>query len=530
MSQPWTSLYRPVTREDFVGNPSAVKEIEAWLKQWKSGKLSKFKALFLYGPPGIGKTSVVQVLAYEYDFDLIEINASDARNKNSLEEVLGKAIKQNVTLFGQLRLILLDEMDGLSGTNDRGGVSSIAKAIDESTSPIILVANTIKENMGERFSSILNKSKNVVFKPLTFQDVYTRLERIAQEQGIKVEAEVIDMIAMKSDGDLRSAIMDFETVSCGKNLVSISDLNVLSQRDRQDETPAILNRIFSATNLSDARQTIRQSMISYDDLFDWIYENLPTVIDDPHERLQALNQLSKADIYQTKAKQYDYRLLKYMFDLMTGGIAFSRCSSQGIGYTEQLNVAVLKAGLPPSSLQSRETSDGVEIKPTKEPGSNTWNKLNTELKKIGANWVYGKNVWVLPYYKEPQTKWRYIRTYHSRRRLDSVAEQIAYHCHTSKNRVKNEILLILSYMIQHDERFYNDTRRWMTDLPDKKLDYLRLLSFEKGPDDFVSLENYAKYKQRETQKMIEQIASDKESNLKNIERWLDDQKKAASWR
>ena len=529
MSQSWTSLYRPKKREDFVGNPTAVAAVEKWLKSWKK-KPPKKRAIFLYGPPGIGKTSIAQVLAIEYDFDLIEINASDARNKSSLEEVLGKAIKQNVTLFGQRRLILLDEMDGLSGSNDRGGVSFIAKAIDESTAPMILVANTVKENMEQKFSSILRKVTSIEFKPITFQETYEKLEKIAKEQGVEVHPDVLDMIAMKVDGDLRSAIVDLETICRGKTVVNPGDSDLLSKRDRQDLTPNILNRIFSATSLWEARQTIRQSMISYDDLYDWIYENLPTVIDNPSERVKALETMARADIHQRRARTHDYRLLKYMFDLMTGGVAFCRDKSEGTGYKDQLNVALRSAGLPPSKLSTQETHEGVMIKPNGWLGKDVWAKLNNNLKDIGAKWIYGKNVWILPYYKEPQLKWRYIKTYHSRRRMNSVTSQIAYNCHTSTDKVRNDILPLLTYMIRNNEEMYNETQAWMTKLPDRKLDHLRYMSFDKSPSDYASLENYAKYKQREIQKQIEASTKQKETDLKNIQRWLDDQKKLANWK
>jgi len=529
LSQSWTSLYRPTKREDFVGNPTAVAAIEKWLKSWKK-KLPKKRAIFLYGPPGIGKTSIAQVLASELDFDLIEINASDARNKSSLEDLLGKAIKQNVTLFGQRRLILLDEMDGLSGSNDRGGVSFIAKSIDESTAPMILVANTVKENMETKFSSILRKVTSIEFKPITFQETYEVLEKIAKDQGIEVHPDVLDMIAMKVDGDLRSAIVDLETISSGKTVVEPGDSDLLSKRDRHDLTPNILNKIFSATSLWEARQTIRQSIISYDDLYDWIYENLPTVIDDPNERVKALEMMARADIHQRRARSHDYRLLKYMFDLMTGGVAFCRHKSEGTGYKDQLYVALRLVGLLPSKLSTQETQDGIMIKPTGWLGKDVWGKLNNNLRDIGAKWIYGKNVWVLPYYKEPQLKWRYIKTYHSRRRMNSVTSRIAYNCHTSTDKVRNDILPLLTYMIHNSEEMFTETEAWMTNLPDRKLDHLRYMSFEKSPSDYASLENYAKYKQREIEKQIEAAKKQKETDQKYIQRWLDDQKKLAHWK
>ena len=117
--QPWTSQYRPQNRGDFVGNEQAVEELEKWIRSWRK-KPPKKRAAFLYGPPGIGKTSVAQVLAREHDYKLMEVNASDTRNKGSIEETLGKAVNQNVTIFGQRRMVLLDEMDGLSVDSKTG--------------------------------------------------------------------------------------------------------------------------------------------------------------------------------------------------------------------------------------------------------------------------------------------------------------------------------------------------------------------------------------------------------------------------
>lgn len=114
--------------------------------------------------------------------------------------------------------------------------------------------------------------------------------------------------------------------------------------------------------------------------------------------------------------------------------------------------------------------------------------------------------------------------------MNSVMNQIAYSCHTSTDKVRNEILPLLNYMVRNSEEIYNETEGWMTKLPDKKLDYLRYMSFNKSPSDYVNLESYAKYKQREIEKQIEEAKNQKETDLKNIERWLKDQKKLANWK
>jgi len=526
--QPWTSLYRPKNRGDFVGNEQAVEELEKWIRSWRK-KPPKKRAVFLYGPPGIGKTSVAQVLAREHDFNLVEVNASDTRNKGSIEETLGKAVKQNVTLFGQKRLVLVDEMDGLSGQQDRGGVSAVSKIIDQTTSPMILVANTIEENMQARFRKILKQVKSIEFKPVSSDQIVSKLEYISDDQGIKVHPDVLLEIALKSNGDLRSATNDLETMASGKKIVSPEDLEAIYQRDRLDSTPNILNKIFTSRDFLEARKTINQSMIKYDDLYEWIYENIPIVLDDPYERQEALEALSRADIYQRRARMNDYRLLKYFFDLMTGGIAFARKNSKGEGYRDQLDAAILGSGLSPSLIATISVPEGIMIKPNRWLGKDRWAKLNTSLRGLGARWVYGKNVWMLSYYREPQAKWRFIRTYHARRRMKSVTRQIASKAHTSSAKVGNEILPLLSHMIRKNETMYEEVSTWMLEAPDKKLDHLRYMSFDKKPSDFVSLENYAKYKQREMKKKVDNITKQTESDISNIERWLADEKKNASW-
>lgn len=528
-TQLWTNKYMPKNKEDFVGNQKAVEELEKWIKSWKKRPPSK-KAAFIYGPPGIGKTSVVHVLANYYGYELVEVNASDTRNKSSIEETLGKTVKQNITLFGRPRMVLIDEMDGLSGQQDRGGVSTIAKIIDETNSPIILVANTVEENMQDRFRSILRKTKSIEFKPLTFSEVYEKLVYISNDQGIDIQQNLLEEIALNSEGDLRSAIVDLETVARGKKTVTSEDLTVLNERDRLDYTPNILNKIFNSKSLWDARQTINESMISYDDLFDWIYENIPIVLDEPTERMQALDTLAKADIYQNRAKSYDYRLLKYMFDQMTGGISLTRRKSKGEGYKDQLISAIKSVGLTLSMIQFIDTPEGVMIKANTWLGKDKWASLNKNLRDAGARWIYGKNVWILPYYREPQAKWRYISTYHRRRRINSVVSVIARKCHTSSREARNEILPILSYMIQKDENTYNKVADWITDIHDKKLDHLRYQSFRKGPSDFASLENYSRYKEREIQKSITEADKQKETDQSNVDKWLEEEKKKASWR
>ena len=466
----WTSQYSPKSRQELTGNYEAINKLDKYMKSWKK-KSPKKRAAFVHGPTGTGKTIAVQLLAKENNYDLMEINASDQRTKKKIDEILGRTVTQNVTIFGRPRMILLDEMEGVSGQKDRGGISAIANLIKITRSPIILVATTIGENMEQKFRSLRDKATLIEFVSVSFGEIYSKLREITTDKKIVVNGDILDTIAMRSNGDLRSAINDLETVASGKESISSEDITWLGERDRQDRTPVILNRIFNARSLWEARHTISQSMIPYDNLFEWIYENLPLIIDHPKERLMALQALSSADIYQKRARTSNYRLLKYMFNNMTGGVSFSRSESKGLGLLKLVHIAIMKTGLPINNFSTTETPEGIMIKPNGWLGKKNWGELNQLLREKGARWAYGRNVWILPYYREPQTKWRYIRTFHNRRRRKEVALKIANKTHTSTQKAITETLPLLKIIYQAQPDSREELNQWL-ELEDKEQEYM----------------------------------------------------------
>jgi len=124
--------YRPVKIDDVIGQETTKKQVLSWISSPK-------KALLLHGPPGVGKTSLIEAIANEKKLDLLELNASDERTAEKIESVLGNTIKQK-SLFKKGKLILLDEIDGLA-SSDKGGASTVIKIIKESMFPVILTAN-----------------------------------------------------------------------------------------------------------------------------------------------------------------------------------------------------------------------------------------------------------------------------------------------------------------------------------------------------------------------------------------------------
>ncbi|MGE5574893.1 MAG: AAA family ATPase, partial [Ignavibacteria bacterium] len=128
----WVEKYRPKNIEDIVGNEEAKSLFIEWLKNKRHTK----KAVLLYGPPGVGKTALANAAAKEFGFTIIEMNASDTRSEKAVNAVAKPATSYMAldNFSGATKksgnMLFLDEVDGIAGNEDRGGVNAIIKIIE----------------------------------------------------------------------------------------------------------------------------------------------------------------------------------------------------------------------------------------------------------------------------------------------------------------------------------------------------------------------------------------------------------------
>ncbi|MEM2874105.1 MAG: replication factor C large subunit [Candidatus Nanoarchaeia archaeon] len=267
MSQTWIKKYEPKRTEEVVGQKSIIEYVTNFIKYFP--KVSK-KALLLHGPTGTGKTCIVKAIANQFNLELIELNASDYRNANAIATTLMPAAKQ-ASLFGQQKLILIDEVDGLSGQQDRGGVSSVIEVIKESNFPIILTAN---DAFDDKLKSLRTYCTLVELKPLATSDILARLNEICTKEGILYEPLALQMLAATANGDLRAAINDLQMLSDKNKELKREELRLWS-REQKEALFTILKLIFKSYDTKAVYRMFDYIEDDLEELMMWIDQNLP---------------------------------------------------------------------------------------------------------------------------------------------------------------------------------------------------------------------------------------------------------------
>lgn len=320
----WTEKYRPKSLSDVVGNDAAVKALRQWAMTFGSGK----KAVILYGSPGVGKTSAALALANDLGWEYIEMNASDQRNKNIVQQIAGSASKAG-TFEGVRgrRLIVLDEADNLSGNQDRGGESAILNVIKTTDQPIILIAN----DLYALSKPLRDAALTIPFRTILSTSIAKTLRRICAEEQIKCDPDALMKIAERTS-DLRSAINDLQAAAQGKDNVMLADV-ATGERDVPETIFKVMDLIFRGKDMQEALKATYDLDENPEDLIGWVDENLPReYVDDDLER--GFEALSRADVYLGRVRRrMDYGMWRYAGFMQVCGVNRARRRRFG-GYTK----------------------------------------------------------------------------------------------------------------------------------------------------------------------------------------------------
>lgn len=315
--EPWTRKYQPRSFSEVYGQEKAVAAIKDFIANFRK---QKKRALLLYGPAGSGKTCSAVAAASELDMELLEVNASDKRNKNAINEVVGQSLKQH-SLFAKPKLLLLDEVDGLSGRDDRGGIAAVVPLIKESSFPIILTAN---DAYAGKLKSLRKVCTLVEFQRLDAETMMTIMKRICDAEKIEYEEDALKRLAYKADGDLRGALTDLETLCRNTKKIEKGNIMEVADRDKKESLQNALIKVFKGSDIKVAEGAFRNIDEDLDQVMLWIEENLPREYSGDSLG-RAFDAVSRADVYKGRIRRWQHwRFLVYIDALLSAGIAAAK--------------------------------------------------------------------------------------------------------------------------------------------------------------------------------------------------------------
>ncbi len=159
-------------------------------------------SMILYGPPGVGKTTLARIVAETTGAAFEELSAVSAR-VDDVRGVLQRA-RDRLGANGTRTILFLDEIHRFN----KGQQDALLPGVESGL--LTLIGATTENPYFEVNAALLSRCAVVELEPLTDEEVAAVVARGAAELGIEVPADVVEAIARKAGGDARSALSTLE--------------------------------------------------------------------------------------------------------------------------------------------------------------------------------------------------------------------------------------------------------------------------------------------------------------------------------
>ena len=326
---PLYETYRPQKLEDFVGHEATVKKLCRWMEAHVLGKTPNTKPadvermrvahrpnVVLVGNAGVGKTTLATVLFRKYDYDIVELNASDVRTGEQVDAVFKEIMKSTRNVVQMLNhvtqriAILMDEIDGLS-TGDKGGMKRVQHYLQRNAwyCPIILTSNidNYTRASAKGFADIKKSCSVYTLGEQSPMNLYRCVESIVEKERLSdilpptFLGILIKLVCEKGRGDFRYVLNTVELVAMLAKAKHLDDrdndldLNDMMTFIKSNEKDAFYE-IYEATNRIFRPSTTPEQCFL---LFDLERYNLPIhVYDALYERTRGECDPAKSEIHR----------------------------------------------------------------------------------------------------------------------------------------------------------------------------------------------------------------------------------------
>lgn len=198
MNKPLADLYRPTTIDEVVGQHHLLDKGKVFRNVISKEDVPN---MIFYGPSGVGKTTLANIIAKNANKTLYKLNGTSA-STNDIKEIINNID----SVFNNNGILLyLDEIQYLNKKQQQ----SLLEFVE--SGDITLIASTTENPYFYIYPALVSRCSVFEFKSLQKDDIVIGLNRIIKTANIKISKDAVDYIALASNGDMRKAInsLDF---------------------------------------------------------------------------------------------------------------------------------------------------------------------------------------------------------------------------------------------------------------------------------------------------------------------------------
>lgn len=199
MQQPLADILRPKDFKDVLGQPHLLGKGMAFRKVISENHIPN---MVFYGPPGVGKTTVANIIAEKTKMSLYKLNGTTA-STDDIKQIIASV---NSVLSPNGILLYLDEIQYLNKKQQQSLLEFVEKG------DITLIASTTENPFFYIYPALLSRCTVFEFKALSVDDIEKGLKKAAKEFGLEFAGDSLQYLAISANGDMRKALNNFDFI------------------------------------------------------------------------------------------------------------------------------------------------------------------------------------------------------------------------------------------------------------------------------------------------------------------------------